>query len=195
MKDEPVRVRLWDPLLRVYHWLLAFFVIAAWLLGKFGPGIMTLHFWCGYAVIGLLVFRLIWGFVGPEPARFSHFITGPGKVVGYMRGMFSREPSYWPGHNPLGALSVVAILLVLVVQVVTGLYADPDDFINVGPLAHQVSRATSTAAVGWHHLASNLILILVILHVGAILFYRFWKREDLVRPMLTGWKRVRRNQD
>ena len=80
MQAEPVRVRLWDPLLRIYHWLLAFCVIAAWLLGQFGPANMWLHFWFGYAVIGLLVFRLVWGLVGPEPARFSHFITGPGKV-------------------------------------------------------------------------------------------------------------------
>lgn len=193
MSGEPVRVRLWDPLLRVYHWLLAFFVIAAWLLGKFGPNVMTLHFWCGYAVGGLLVFRLVWGFVGPPPARFFHFITGPGKVVTYLRGIFRREPSYWPGHNPLGALSVVAMLLVLAVQVGSGLISDPDDFINVGPLADEVSRATSTAAVGWHHLASTVMLILVILHVCTILYYRLWKREDLVRPMLTGWKLVRRD--
>lgn len=189
---EPVRVRLWDPLLRVYHWLLAFFVIAAWLLAQFGPLNMTLHFWCGYIVGGLLLFRLVWGLVGPKPARFTHFITGPRKVIAYGRGIFRREPSHWPGHNPLGALSVIAMLLVLAVQVGTGLISDPDDFINVGPLADEVSRATSTAAVGWHNLGGWLILALVALHVGMIFYYRFWKREDLVRPMITGWKMVRR---
>lgn len=190
---EPVREKLWDPALRAFHWLLAFFVIAAWVLGKFGPANMWLHFWCGYAVAGLLVFRLIWGFVGPEPARFRHFLTGPGKMLRYARGMFRRVPSYWPGHNPLGALSVIAMLLVLAAQVGSGLVSDPDDFINVGPLAGQVSQATSRAAVGWHNLGAVLILALVLLHVGVILFYRFWKREDLVRPMLTGWKLVRRD--
>ena len=136
MADRPPlrEVKLWDPLLRGFHWLLAFFVTAAWLLGNYGPTSMTLHFWCGYAVTFLLAFRLIWGFVGPESARFSHFLTGPGKVLRYARGMFRRVPSYWPGHNPLGALSVIAMLLVLAVQAGTGLVSDPDDFINIGPL-------------------------------------------------------------
>lgn len=188
----PLReVRLWDPLLRAFHWLLAFFVIAGWCLGQFGPARMTLHFWCGYVVAGLLVFRLVWGFVGPAPARFSHFIRGPGAVAGYMRGMFLREPSYWPGHNPLGALSVIALLAVLAAQVTTGLISDPDDYINVGPLASYVSSSTRSKAVGWHNLGANLILVLVLLHVAMILFYRFWKREDLVRPMITGRKQVR----
>jgi len=191
MKDPLREVRLWDPLLRAFHWLLAFFVIVAWGLGKFGPDKMTLHFWCGYVVAGLLVFRLVWGFVGPEPARFSHFLRGPGAIAGYMRGMFLREPSYWPGHNPLGALSVIAMLAALAAQVTTGLIADPDDYINVGPLASYVGSATRSNAVGWHSLGANLVLVLVLLHVAVILFYRFWKREDLVRPMITGRKQVR----
>ncbi|WP_313353038.1 cytochrome b/b6 domain-containing protein [Paracoccus sp. (in: a-proteobacteria)] len=184
-------VRLWDPLLRGFHWLLAFFVIAGWCLGKFGPAKMTLHFWCGYVVAGLLIFRLIWGFFGPPPARFSHFLRGPGAIAGYMRGMFLRQPSYWPGHNPLGALSVIAMLAVLAAQVTSGLISDPDDYINVGPLASYVSSTTRTKAVGWHNMGATLILILVLLHIAIILFYRFWKREDLVRPMITGRKQVR----
>ncbi|MDO5706263.1 MAG: cytochrome b/b6 domain-containing protein [Paracoccus sp. (in: a-proteobacteria)] len=183
-------VKLWDPLLRGFHWLLAILVIVTWCLGKFGPLNMWLHFWLGYAIIALVGFRLIWGVVGPRPARFASFIRGPGAVIGYMRHMFERRPSYWPGHNPLGALSVVALLAVLIWQVGTGLIADPDDFINIGPLASEVSRATSRKAVGWHHLGANLILILVLLHVAVILFYRFWKRENLIKPMITGWKRV-----
>ncbi len=184
------QVKIWDPLLRVFHWLLAGFVILSWCLGQFGPDIMTLHFWCGYVVIGLLAFRLIWGFVGPETARFSHFIRGPGAIAGYMRGMFSRQPSYWPGHNPLGALSVIAMLAMLAAQATTGLISDPDDFINVGPLAHLVSAPTRAKAVGWHEAGALIILLLVLMHIAVILFYRFWKREDLVKPMVTGWKQV-----
>lgn len=187
------RVRLWDPLLRGFHWLLAFFVIAAWCLGQFGPSRMTLHFWCGYVVIGLLAFRLIWGFVGPGPARFSHFLRGPLAIRDYASHMLLREPSYWPGHNPLGALSVIAMLAVLAAQVSSGLISDPDDYINVGPLASYVSSATRTKAVGWHELGANLILILVLLHVGIILFYYRWKHENLVKPMISGWKSVRRH--
>lgn len=184
-------IRLWDPLLRGFHWLLAGFVIVAWCLGQFGPAKMTLHFWCGYVVTGLLIFRLVWGFVGPAPARFAHFLPGPGTLGGYLRQMFLREPSYWPGHNPIGALSVIAMLAALAAQVSSGLISDPDDYINVGPLASYVSSATRSKAVGLHEIGANLILILVLLHLAAILFYRFWKREDLVRPMLTGVKRVR----
>lgn len=186
-------VRLWDPLLRGFHWLLAVFVTAAWLLGQFGPDVMTLHFWCGYVVIGLLAFRLVWGFVGPEPARFSSFLRGPGAIARYLRGFFLREPSYWPGHNPLGGLSVIALLAALAAQVSSGLIADPDDYVNVGPLANYVDAATRSAAVGWHETGATVILILVGLHLAAILFYRLWKHEDLIRPMITGRKRIRRD--
>lgn len=188
-------VRIWDPLLRGFHWLLAFFVVLAWCLGQFGPAKMTLHFWCGYVVIGLLAFRLIWGFIGPKPARFATFIRGPNATMGYLRGIFSREPSHWPGHNPLGALSVIAMLAALVAQVTSGLISDPDDYINVGPLASYVSSSTRAKAVGWHEAGATIILILVLLHVAVILYYRFWKREDLVKPMVTGWKDVRRGTD
>ncbi|MDS9466595.1 cytochrome b/b6 domain-containing protein [Paracoccus sp. MBLB3053] len=187
----PREVTLWDPFLRGFHWSLAVFVILSWCLGQFGPAQMTLHFWCGYVVTGLLIFRLIWGFVGPAPARFSHFLRGPAAIAGYLRGIFMREPSYWPGHNPLGALSVIAMLAALAAQVTTGLISDPDDFINVGPLAGLVEPATRSRAVGWHEFGANLVLVLVLVHVAVILFYRFWKREDLVRPMLTGRKQVR----
>lgn len=192
MEDGPQRVRVWDPALRVFHWTLAFLVIASWVLGQWGPGRMTLHFWSGYAITALLVFRLVWGFVGPPSARFASFIRGPRATITYVRSFHRREPSYWEGHNPMAAWSVIAMLVLLAVQVGTGLVSDPDDFINVGPLADKVSRSTSTAAVGWHHLGATLILILVAVHVATILYYRFWKREDLIRPMITGWKMVRR---
>lgn len=194
-QDLPVEVMLWDPALRLFHWLLALCVTGAWLLGKFGAALglvrMTLHFWFGYMVIALVAFRLVWGLVGPRPARFAHFVRGPGAMLAYAGGLLRREPSYWFGHNPLGALSVLAMLAALIAQAATGLVADPEDFINTGPLAAQVSTATSRRAAGLHELGSSLILLLVVLHVGVILFYRLWKREDLVRPMLHGRKRVR----
>lgn len=194
-RGEIVEVAVWDPALRAFHWLLAFCVTGAWVLGKFGSSLglvkMTAHFWFGYMVIALLVFRLAWGLVGPHPARFAHFVRGPGAVLAYAGTLPRREPSYWFGHNPLGALSVLAMLAALVAQVATGLVADPEDFINVGPLASRVSTATSRRAAGMHEGISNLIFLLVVLHVAVILFYRFWKREDLVRPMLHGRKQVR----
>ena len=195
-ETAPVEVALWDPALRLFHWLLAFCVTGAWVLGKFGPAFglmrMTLHFWFGYMVIALVLFRLVWGVIGPRPARFSHFLRGPGAVIFYAATLPRRQPSYWFGHNPLGALSVLAMLAALIAQAATGLVADPEDFINTGPLAAQVSAATSRKAAGWHETISTVILLLVVLHVAMILFYRFWKREDLVRPMLHGRKLVRR---
>lgn len=186
------REHVWDPALRIFHWALAILVIANWSLGKIGPSDMTLHFWLGYAVIALLVFRLIWGFVGPAPARFGHFLKGPRAILSYGREMMRPRPSNWPGHSPVGAVAVMAMLAILAMQVGTGLFADPDDYINVGPLASQVSAATSRSALRWHHRGADLIFVIVVLHIAAILFYRLWKREDLVRPMITGWKWVRR---
>ena len=191
-EGQPQRIRLWDPALRTFHWLLAVLVIANWLLGKFGPAVMTLHFWLGYTIAALLVFRLVWGFFGPASARFTNFVRGPRHVWGYLRHLHLRQPSYWPGHNPMGAFSVLALLGVLGFQVYSGLVMDPDDFINIGPFASEVSRATSRAAVRWHNLGADLILWLVVLHIAVLLYYRFWKKEDLIRPMITGWKWVRR---
>ncbi|WP_246449076.1 cytochrome b/b6 domain-containing protein [Paracoccus amoyensis] len=192
VQDSTKRVRVWDLALRIYHWSLATLVIANWLLGKFGPDVMTLHFWFGYAIIALLAFRLVWGFIGPESARFSSFLPSPSAIATYLKTMFRREPSHWPGHNPIGALAVFAMLAALIWQTWTGMISDPDDFINVGPLADKVSSATAGKAVGWHELGANIILILVIPHISAIAFYRLWKREDLIQPMITGWKWVRR---
>lgn len=194
--DKPVQlaeIRLWDLPLRLFHWALATAVTAAWLLGEFGPDVMTLHFWAGYAVIGLLAFRLVWGIVGPRHARFASFLYGPGTTLAYARTVFDRKPSYWPGHNPMGGAFVIAFLLVLAGQVATGLFADPEDYINVGPLASTVDAATNRLAGSLHETLSTLILLMVLLHVGMIGFYRRWKGEDLIRPMITGWKKVRKS--
>ena len=186
------RKRLWDPALRLFHWALVICVVAAWGLGEFGPTEMTLHFYFGYAVCALLAFRLVWGFVGPISARFVHFIYGPKTTLDYASGMFRREPSYWPGHNPIGALAAFALLGLLIAHVATGLTSDPDDFLNVGPLARYVGYDNAVTANRIHHLLSKAILAMVVIHLCAIAFYKLWKREDLVTPMITGWKLVRK---
>nr|WP_321442774.1 cytochrome b/b6 domain-containing protein [uncultured Cohaesibacter sp.] len=186
------RVKIWDPALRLFHWALVIAVAAAWGLGEFGPDIMTLHFYAGYTVCGLLAFRLIWGFVGPKTARFSHFIYGPKTVITYLSGMFKRQPSYWPGHNPLGAFAAFALLAILIAQAATGLMSDPDDYVNVGPLASYVGYDMATLANRLHHILSKAVMIIVVLHLAAILFYKIWKHENLVTPMVTGWKLVKK---
>lgn len=188
---ETKEILLWDIGLRLFHWGLALLVTATWILGKFGPDIMTLHFWGGYAVLGLLAFRLVWGLFGPGPARFGHFIYSPLAILRYVGKMFARKPSYWPGHNPLGGLVALVMLLVLVGQAATGLFADPDDYVNVGPLASYVSAAWTRFASSWHETLSWIVLALVAMHISAIGFYKIWKREDLVTPMITGRKLVK----
>ncbi|MDU8928605.1 cytochrome b/b6 domain-containing protein [Alisedimentitalea sp. MJ-SS2] len=188
------REKIWDPGLRLFHWTLAVCVSGAWMLGHFGPNVMTLHFYFGYAVIVLLGFRVIWGLIGPGPARFSHFTYGPGATARYIARLGKRAPSYWPGHNPLGALAVFTLLGALMVQVGAGLFSDPDDYINVGPLAGMVDREANRTATWLHNRMAWGILALVGLHLSAILFYRFFKREDLVTPMIAGWKLVRRDR-
>lgn len=187
--DHTTGAPIWDPGIRIFHWGLAISVTGSWLLGKFGPLQMTWHFWFGYAVAGLLAFRLIWGIVGPRNARFVNFVYGPSSTLRYLRHLGNRNPSHWDGHNPLGSLSVFALLAALIVQVGTGLISDPDDYINVGPLAKYVASGTRGWAVGMHNLMSTVILVLVLLHLAAIIFYRLWKREDLVTPMITGRRR------
>ncbi|MDO5620492.1 MAG: cytochrome b/b6 domain-containing protein [Paracoccus sp. (in: a-proteobacteria)] len=179
---EPV----WDLGTRLFHWGLVICVTGAWLLGEFGPNQMTLHFWFGYGVAGLLVFRLIWGLIGPRNARFVNFIYGPSSILNYAQGLLRRQPSHWNGHNPLGSLSVFAMLAALIVQVGSGLVADADDYINIGPLAKYVSTAISRQAVALHDTMQAVILLLVVLHIATIVFYRVWKRENLVKPMITG---------
>ena len=189
---EAAETRLWDPLLRLFHWALALFFATSWILGQWGPAIMTWHFWSGYAIAGLLAFRLLWGLAGPRPARFAGFLRPPGEVWAYARTVLRREPSEWPGHNPMGGWWVAAVLAVLAAQVLTGLIADPEDFINAGPWAGYVSDAASRRALALHHDLSTVLLALVALHLAAVAFYRVWKREDLIRPMIHGRKRVRR---
>ncbi|MBK1635965.1 cytochrome b/b6 domain-containing protein [Rhodovulum adriaticum] len=186
-------VRVWDPLLRVFHWALTICVVAAWGLGQFGPDVMTLHFYFGYAVLGLLAFRVLWGFVGPKHARFRSFAYGPFSILKYVFGMFRRRPSYWRGHNPLGGFFVFVLLAVLLGQAATGLFVDPEDYVNVGPLAKYVSSDTARTALSWHDLLAWAVLGLVALHVAAIGFYNKWKGENLVTPMITGRKTVRKD--
>ena len=192
--EDVSRVKIWDIGTRLFHWALVICVVAAWCLGKFGPNVMTMHFYFGYAVIALLVFRIVWGLVGPAPARFSSFLFGPGPTLRYMATLNDRKPSHWPGHNPVGALSVFALLGILFVQVSTGLFADPDDYVNVGPLASMVSSETNRTATQIHNLFASVILLFVLLHVGTIAFYKCYKGENLVTPMITGWKLVKKNR-
>src|SRR5699024_5059310 len=150
------------------------------------------HFYGGFVILGLLGFRLLWGVLGPAPIRFRNFRPAPKRVLRYLGGVGKREPSGAPGHNPLGALSVYAILLVVAAQGVSGLFIEADDFFAAAPLHGYVSAHVASFMSSWHHVLPLVILILVVLHVAAVLFYLLWKRENLIGPMFHGWKWVRR---
>ena len=151
------------------------------------------HFYIGYTVIGLMAFRLLWGFIGPSPIRFKKLIPTPRATIQYLKSIRNREPSGTPGHNPLGSLSVIAMIVTITAQPMTGLFLESDDYFESAPLAEYVSQATINRMTWWHHTISDLILILVVLHVAAILFYLIWKRENLIKPMISGWKWVKRD--
>ena len=175
-------VRVWDLPTRLFHWSLLAAVVALFVSGKVGGNAMDWHVRLGLGAGVLVVFRLAWGLVGGRWSRFASFVKGPVTVWRYLRGQLPAPA----GHNPLGALSVLALLAVLALQVATGLVAD-DEIATVGPLNALVPEDWAAWGTRWHKGPSQtLLLVLVGLHVAAIVFHRLVKKHDLVRPMLTG---------
>lgn len=182
------RVRVWDLPTRIFHWLLASCVIASVVSAQVGGNAMVWHFRLGYAILTLLAFRVLWGLMGGHWSRFARFVYSPATLLRYLRGQGRADEFLDVGHTPTGALSVFALLGVLIVQVATGLVAD-DEIANTGPLIKYVSGATSSLATSWHkHYGRWLVIGLVVLHVAAIVFYLVKKRQNLVTPMLSGDK-------
>ncbi|MGN6057579.1 MAG: cytochrome b/b6 domain-containing protein [Sphingomicrobium sp.] len=169
---------VWDLPVRLVHWLLACLIAFSW--WSVHNHHTDWHIWSGCAILTLLIFRLLWGLVGSSTARFANFVRGPGQVLGYVRGTWTGI-----GHTPLGALSVVAIFAAVAVQVGLGLVAQDEDGIYAGPLSRLVSSDMSDTARDIHELWFNVILALVVLHVGAIVFYRL-RGKSLTRAMITG---------
>jgi cytochrome b len=187
MDDKATTVRVWDLPTRLFHWVLALAVVGAVISAKIGGNAMLWHVRLGLLVLALLVFRLVWGFVGGRWSRFSSFLFAPHDVAAYLRGKAATRPHWDVGHSPLGALSVFALLALLTAQVATGLIAD-DEIATVGPLNRFVDSALGLRASGWHEGAGQgLIIGLVVLHIGAVLFYR-WRGSDLIAPMWHGDK-------
>ena len=183
-------VRVWDLPTRLFHWLLAAAVIALVITGHVGGNAITWHMRLGYVVMGLVLFRLVWGFVGGRWSRFTSFIRGPGTVLRYLRGLSRDDEHLDVGHNPLGAGSVMALLGLLALQVATGLVID-DEIANQGPLNRFVSGALASQATHWHKDYGQVILtVLVLLHVAAIVYYRVRKGRNLVQPMISGDKQL-----
>lgn len=182
------RLRIWDLPLRLFHWALAIAVIGAVGTAQIPGAPADWHPRFGLAVLALLLFRLAWGLVGSRWSRFSTWRPTPSRVGAYLRGKPHADDRV--GHAPLGALAVIVLLLVLALQVATGLVSD-DEIAFVGPLNHLVSTATGLAATDWHkHLGKLLVIGLVIVHLAAVFYYLLVRRENLIAPMLHGDKLV-----
>ena len=186
--DAVVRVKLWDGAIRVVHWCFVLLLPALWWTQR--QGNIALHEKLGYVALGLVVFRLFWGVAGSSTAQFHRFVRGPIGVFGYVRSLFSNSAEPVVGHNPLGGWSVLALLGLLGAQVVLGLFTQDTDGIESGPLARYVEYDTADWARGWHGTLFYVLLAFVAIHVGAILFYLFVKRENLVGPMVTGHRHM-----
>lgn len=180
-------VQVWDLPTRIFHWALVLLVMTSFTTAALGGNAMHYHVWSGEAVLVLLLFRLAWGLVGGRTARFAEFVRGPAAAWRYARGLMGPAPEHYLGHNPLGGWSIVAMLLALLLQVVTGLFAN-DEIATQGPLYPWVSDATSGWLTSLHLVNKGVIIALVSLHLLAVLFYLLAKRENLITPMITGRK-------
>jgi cytochrome b len=181
---------VWDLPLRLFHWLFAASVLASWATAQLGVSWMKWHLRLGNWMMGLVVFRILWGLAGPRHARFSSFLTGPRKIWRYARGLTTTgRVVNSVGHNPLGGLMVIFMLMLVVLQVGTGLFAT-DDITWSGPYNPSVSSATAKLLTRVHHLNFNVIWLAIGLHIAAILFYALVKKDNLIPAMLTGWKQA-----
>lgn len=180
-------VKIWDLPTRVFHWSLVLLVLASWFTDQMGWA--RLHFLSGYAMVGLLIFRLIWGFLGSETSRFVQFLRSPAGAFRHLRQVLAREPDLEVGHNVAGGWMVMLLLVLLLVQVATGLCAN-DDVMAEGPLAKYVGKPWSDRLGTIHSINFSLIELAVLAHVCAVLAYWLFKRHNLLRPMITGVKRL-----
>jgi len=185
--ETPVKV--WDAPVRLFHWLLVLLVAFMIFSGKVKGDWMVWHMRAGYAILALVLFRILWGLAGSSSARFAGFLAGPSAAFGFVKKLFARAPAPYASHNPLGGWMVLALLLGLLFQVGTGLFAN-DDILIEGPLFSLVSKATSDQLTSWHYWNVNLLLLLVAVHVIAVGYHAVVMKENLIGAMFTGVKRM-----
>jgi cytochrome b len=178
-------IRVWDLPIRVFHWLLVLCITGSIVSVNLGGNAMQWHAYFGYSVLTLLIFRITWGFVGSRYARFTSFFPSFKNILHYLQGKSPRAL----GHNPLGALSVFALLLVLSIQALTGLFVD-DEIAFQGPFAKYVSNLTVSLLSKVHYWNHWLIYALITIHIAAIIYYQKFKGEDLIKPMISGDKEI-----
>ena len=186
--DGPREVPIWDRPTRIFHWVLVVLVVVCYLSGRNQR--FDVHIAAGQALLVLVVARIVWGFVGSTSARFPAFVRPLREIAAYVPTLARRAPDGHPGHNPLGGLAVVAMLLVLLVQAGLGVFAVDIDGLHEGPLSYLVSYEAAREAAELHAVAVDGLLILIGLHLVAVAFHLLYKRENLTRSMLTGRGRL-----
>lgn len=179
------RIPLWDAPVRLFHWSLVALVVFSFVTGQVGGGWLEWHMKSGYTILVLLLFRLAWGMVGSDTARFASFVRGPMAAWRYARALRSPGQPRTIGHNPLGGWSVLAMLVVLLAQAISGLMAD-DEIATQGPLAVKVSNAVVAKMSALHAYNPWTLVALVALHVAAVAYYQWGRRVDLIGPMVHG---------
>lgn len=177
---------IWDIPTRLFHWGIVITLCYSWYAIDIKND-LDHHFLSGFIALGLIVFRIIWGIVGSRYAKFGSFIYKPSELVAYLKTFFNRDGGKYAGHNPLGALSVFALLLVIAIQAGTGMFAD-DEYYYFAPLNEFVSSSMAGKITEFHKTNANIIFGIALLHIVAILFYRLYKKEKLVLAMITGKK-------
>lgn len=183
--------KIWDAPTRLVHWALVVLIPFAWWSHH---DHMDWHRASGYAVLGLMIFRVLWGFVGSTSARFAHFVRGPRATLAYLPTLLNRSRSNFPGHNPLGGWSALILLGTLISQVVSGLFAVDVDGLESGPLSDRVDFDTGRQFARWHETSFTVLQILIVVHIAAVIFYLVYKRSNLIRSMITGLGPVDANQ-
>lgn len=189
---KKTKIQVWDVPTRLFHWGLVISVLYSWFSVKILED-MQQHFYAGYAVLTLLLFRIIWGFVGSHYSRFNAFLFSPSKIFTYLKTLFSsgkaqQERLIYPGHNPAGGLSALIMILVLTLQAALGMFSTDDYF--YGPLAGLVGSDQRAWLSSLHLDNVNIIYGLLGLHLLAIIFYKWIKKEPLTKAMITGGKDV-----
>lgn len=182
-------IKVWDLPVRIFHWSLVILFVAAYLTNAMGAEYFKYHVWTGYAIIVLVAFRLLWGFVGTYHARFFNFVRNPFTTAKYGIDFLKKKEAHHLGHNPLGAVMVIVLLLTLLAQATTGLFGN-DEIFNLGPLYGYVSNDLSLTLTSVHRQLFYWILGAVVLHIVAVLIHVFLKRDNIVKAMFTGKKSV-----
>jgi len=178
-------VQIWDAPTRLFHWLVAVLVAAAYATWRLNW--MVWHGWVGDVLLTLLLFRLLWGFFGSETARFSHFLASPQRAVRYLLHALRRESGRQAGHNPAGGWAVLLLLFLLFGETLTGLYVS-NDIADVGPFTEITPAPVANAIAALHVIFWNGLLGAIALHLLAILAYAVLKGQNLLLPMITGTK-------